>query len=353
MYLQYEFADSFSNVTVSEVFDPYSRGINGESYLVVDQKKGGFEHVARKFANDNDLSRHIIFRQRVTVIKYNETGDYAARVSVKGTKGTPCKEYLAKRVILTVPAGVLNNNLIQFVPQLRYSESEYNPFKVGDYIKVFYEFKKNFWGSTLKKEFLVSLQQKDNIGKCHHWQNLEADIYRNPRLGTSTRFVPGSNILFCTLIRPAFRALLNEGGKMELTDTQLQKLLDPLRRVFGSAVVDNNFMSVFYPKHNLNVDYGYGSYSNWVPGYSQTDYFKFYGVGTAKNCEHNGCNEFGEWILHISGTCSCYEHWEFVHGAYYSGKRSANLVLHDLGYIDVVPASECEDFFRHPPWIPT
>jgi polyamine oxidase len=358
IYIQFEYAGD--DTSVSEVVDPYF----DKQYMVVDQ--GGFDQIATYFTEDNGLNEKIRFGRNVTKINYDEDDDvYKARV-ITGPKGDgDCNVHLAKRVILTVPAGVLNNNLIEFVPELRYSESEFNPFKVGFYIKIFYEFKTNFWGSTLNdKEFLVSLQQRDNVGQCHHWQNLEAVSDLTPDYGNNTDYVPGSNTIFCTLIGTSFQALLDETGLDEISEEQLTgKLLDPLRRVFGAAVVDDNLMidSIYYPKQNLDANHGLGSYANWAPEkstgggyYSLDDYFKFYGVGPVGYCEHNGCNKVdpydpdAEWILHISGTCSCYAYWEFVHGAYWGGVRSANLVLYELKHIDEVPKSECDATFLAP-----
>lgn len=119
---------------------------------------------------------------------------------------------------------------------------------------------------------------------------------------------------------------------------------------------------MYYAPQNTNEDYGYGSYAYWSPkkpdsdaGYTFDDYFRFYGIGPyIDTCEHNGCDN-GEWIMKISGTCSCFEYWELVRGAYSGGVRSANYVLRDLVGENVfgplgLPESECEDFFRN--WVP-
>ena len=88
---------------------------------------------------------------------------------------------------------------------------------------------------------------------------------------------------------------------------------------------------------------GYGSYTSWQVGYDPWDYFAFFGDLNATNdyiqapCEHNGCNgdpddKSTEWILHLSGSASCLQYWEFINGAWLAGWSSSNRVLESLGY---------------------
>jgi hypothetical protein len=63
-------------------------------------------------------------------------------------------------------------------------------------------------------------------------------------------------------------------------------------------------------------------------------------------CDHNGCgfvNGEEKWVLHMSGTASCFENNESVIGAIESGDRSANYIAKELGYA-VSTESACEDF---------
>jgi hypothetical protein len=133
------------------------------------------------------------------------------------------------------------------------------------------------------------------------------------------------------------------------------ELLDPLRRVYGD-LVDKNLLESKYHKWHEDENF-YGSYSNWVPGYNRTDYFKFYGgifdssEKFIEPCGHHGCNSDDKWILHISGTASCIELWEWISGAIASGERSAHYVLNDIGCdgkgCGIAFESPCEDFLSN------
>ena len=58
-----------------------------------------------------------------------------------------------------------------------------------------------------------------------------------------------------------------------------------------------------------------------------------------------GEDEEEQWVLHLSGTGSCFESWGFVHGAFYAGLRSANYILYEWGLVkERVRQSACEDF---------
>ena len=65
----------------------------------------------------------------------------------------------------------------------------------------------------------------------------------------------------------------------------------------------------------------------------------------APNCDHNGCNSQNEWILLLSGSATCYEHAEFVHGGYFAGERSARFALASLGMDVETDESPCDFSF--------
>jgi hypothetical protein len=348
-YIDYEFAEN----TTSMLSLPMRRYSIGPFFFVKEQD-GGFESVARRFAEDTfgePLDATIKFSNRVSKIDYDlipsSNGGYSALIEATQASGCPI-QYRAKRVVLTTSVGVIASGDIAFSPSLKYKK---NPLEMKDYIKIFYQFKVKFWDDA---QFIVSLQKEENIGMCHHWQNLDfKSNARGARKQTSPEFLPGSGILFCTLLTEAVKEL--DGGK--LTDILVKgELLDPLRRVYGDQVVNDNLLDSKYHKWNEDENF-YGSYSNWQPGSDLVDYFKFYGgifYSSGKfidTCGHNGCNSEKEWILHISGTASCIELWELVKGAIAAGKRSAHYVLNDIGCggsgCDIEFESPCEDFLSN------
>jgi len=153
-----------------------------EFFLVHDQR--GFEYLPQRFAQDhllcsdatrgrdaqcNGAQDNIRLNQRVTDIKYDlvNAGGVGRRVKVRaqsgGTSAFPsqqCTEYTGKRVIATVSAGVLNEDLIEFDPPLKYPAATSNPMKMQQYIKIFYQFPTVFWDNN--NEFIVSLKVRIN-----------------------------------------------------------------------------------------------------------------------------------------------------------------------------------------------
>ncbi len=61
-------------------------------------------------------------------------------------------------------------------------------------------------------------------------------------------------------------------------------------------------------------------------------------------CNHNGCNSRNEWVLHISGSASCYALNESVDGAFSAGRRSADNVLRSRG-IEIDSDNPCDQYF--------
>jgi hypothetical protein len=232
---------------------------------------------------------------------------------------------------------------------------------MANYVKIFYHFSQKFWNETDDRQFIVSLKEDASDpatdARCHHWQSLDFSTGQmtGPKQ-TSPDIIPGSQILFCTIITEAFQSLLTEAGTDELSDTQLRgELLDPLRRIFGN-VVDESLLEngVHYSKLNKDPSF-LGSYENWQVGKNLTDFYQYHGgilpgsKPIVKPCDHNGCTVDKTWTFHISGSASCLEYYGFVRGAIAAGERSANYILADIGCggsgCDVDTESICDQLF--------
>lgn len=294
--------------------------------------------MADRFALEEGISpTHVDFGKNVTSIHYTHSDPtFPVKVGVEVAALTPCNHYLAKYVIVTVPVGVLERNMITFVPNLF---SPVGPMKMKQYMKIFYKFTTRV-GDKYNNEFLLSLLKGNaaaNNDRCINWQNMEAKR-NNIKNGTSGFYLPGSKIWMCTIVTEAFEELLAEakadgtGDGSTLTAQQIHDLLEPLRRVFPTSAMGENDYVYFYPDLNKRASFGYGAYSNWEIGKTTRDYYKYYGGGPIEHCQHNGCDAAGVWRLHISGAASCFEEWEFVHGAYFAGQRSAKYVNKEMGY---------------------
>jgi len=345
-------------------------------FLIMDQEEG-FEKLPKSFAEEflelscgdtGCSSQFIAFNQVVSKIKYDVEGHHPVLIetNVDATSGCPSHRFRAKRAISTLPVGVMNKGVkdsdppvVQFDPPLGYE----SVFNFTDYVKVFYQFDHKFWKDTDDNQFIVTIPSEyqeilDTQGRCIHWQSLDYTTgkQKGPKQ-SSPDIAPGSNILFCTLLTEAFQLLLKEAmatGSDELTPTQLDDLLVPLRKVFG----DIGSYTVNYSKLYKNP-YFYGSYENWDVGYNLIDYYNYHGgilpgsdpliVSCKNGGDHNGCHN-GKWLLHISGSSSCRAYYAFVRGAFDGGKRSANYVRADIGCggggcDDVDTMSVCDDLF--------
>ena len=303
--------------------------------LVLDPR--GYESLLQDFQAKHVPSDHIRLNQRVQTINYDITyktfeKSYGAVVTVQNETDSRLYDFMARRVISTVSAGVLNHELIDFAPPLAYSPAKYNPFQVAQYTKIFYQFDRVFWDTDV--EFIDIVRPLKQHGHCNNWQNME-------------HYLPGSGIIRCELMHASFEEL-KDPTTNELTPETLDYLLGPLRLVYGAEVVGTP-IDVYYNALQLDKDYGYGAYGYWQIGRTFRDFASFFGGVEVlhSRCErHNGCNRNGEWILHISGSASCFMESEFVHGGYMAGERSARFVLDTLGYPNMNPThNDCDLVF--------
>jgi Flavin containing amine oxidoreductase len=409
-FLDYEFAQKDTSM--------YSflkrKDFIAKLYFVMDQDQG-FQKIPISFAREylgfteGVGGANFQFRQTVAAIRYDRA-DAVYKTAIEtnvDSQGCPRYRFEAKRVISTLPVGVLRSQDVRFDPPLPYGE---NPFVMADYIKVFYQFDEKFWDGTDDKEFIVSLKKANNDGKCNTWTSLDYSSSANTPY-TSSQIIPGSRIIFCTLTTEALNQLLSEAGGNDLTDAQLRgELLEPLKRIFGADIVAS-VVSIKYSDLWKNPSF-YGSYENWRVGPDLKAYYQYHGgilpsgdpIGscdantrsrsldeqhalgptllaspsavqrpprptrrrprptaapvrrptraptsrpTPAPPVHNGCTPDGLWTLHISGSASCAASWGFVHGAIEAGERSANYVLADIGCRGVGCAvsteSSCDD----------
>jgi hypothetical protein len=240
--------------------------------------------------------------------------------SVDTINGQNCSNIIAKRVIVTVPVGVLRGNGygISFDPPLNL---DILPMHMGQYSKFFVKFKNNFWGNN---QFLGILRPKAFQGVCSHWNNLDY-------------YIPGSKMLMCSMTDEGMAKYIS----MNMTTNDLLK---PLRNVYGTKVVNREIVTTYLSRWDQEPTTGYGSFSSFKAGYTLEDYYKFFG-GAPPEYEYGngeGVNKAGEWVVHIGGAASCFEYYEYVDGAYYAGQRSAGFVLQSLGYENVTLLRECD-----------
>lgn len=138
------------------------------------------------------------------------------------------------------------------------------------YIKVFYvPVPGQVWEASDDRQFLASLKKVENKGICHHWQNLDFP-----------GILPDSKILFCSLMSEALLEILDFDLTQDLPEEKIKGvMLDPLRRVFGAALIDEQVADTdfkyFYPDLYKNPSF-YGSYENWKIGPDLKNYYQIF-----------------------------------------------------------------------------
>lgn len=93
----------------------------------------------------------------------------------------------AERAVCTFSLGVLQNDVVEFVPELpRWKREAIDQFTMGTYTKVFYQFNETFWPEDTQY-FLYA--DPHTRGYYPMWQSLSTE-----------GFLPGSNIIFVTVV---------------------------------------------------------------------------------------------------------------------------------------------------------
>ncbi|CAL1367631.1 unnamed protein product [Linum trigynum] len=255
----YEEADSPSVTSLKHTLPRHEfLDFGGKTYFVADPR--GFHsivhYIAKQFLSHShhyttsDDGNHLTFNdsriklnQVVREIKYCEN-----RVRVKTEDGC---EYEAKCAIVSVSLGVLQSNLIKFIPNLpKWKRRAVSGFNMGNFTKIFLKFLTKFWPSnTAGSEFF--LYAHENRGYYPTWQNLE-------------NVMPGSNILLVTVTG-------DESKRIDkLADETIQEeAMEVLRKMFGYGIPDPE--QILVPRWLSNRLFR-GSYSNWPVGYKQSNH---------------------------------------------------------------------------------
>lgn len=158
-----------------------SNQFSDENNFVTDQQ--GFNRFVIGEANEYltaDDTR-LLLEKVVTSITYSKDG-----VSVLLDDGQ-CIE--AQHAICTFSLGVLQNEVVDFVPPLpTWKQEAIESFQMGTYTKIFFQFNETFWDPDTQY-FLYA--DPDKRGRFPVWQSL-----------STPGFLPDSNIIFATVVGP-------------------------------------------------------------------------------------------------------------------------------------------------------
>ncbi|MCJ1309385.1 hypothetical protein MMC25_003044 [Agyrium rufum] len=195
----------------------------------------------------------------------------------------------ADYAICTFSLGVLQNDVVKFVPELpSWKQVGIESFQMGTYTKVFLQFPPDqvFWDTSTQFFLYASPTER---GYYPVWQSLDGP-----------GFLPGSGIFFATVV--SAQSYVAEQQNDEITKEQV---LEVLREMFGPTNVPEP-TAFMYPRWSTEP-WAFGSYSNWPPG-------------TTLEMHQNLRANVGR--LFFAGEATSSEYYGFLHGAWFEGQAA-------------------------------
>lgn len=238
---------------------------------------------ASTFLKGNDS--RLLLNTTVSSIEYSDSG---AGVTARFSDGN-CVS--AQYAICTFALGVLQNDVVDFQPQLPLWKREaIEQAQMGTYTKIFYQFNETFWPNDTQY-FLYA--DPTTRGYYPVWQSLSTE-----------GFLPGSNIIFATVVD-------QESHRIEKQSDEATKAegLEVLRKMFPDADIPEpiHFM---YPRWTLEP-WTHGSYSNWPVGM------------TLEKHQNLRANVGALWF---AGEHTSAEYFGFLHGSWFEGREAGERV---------------------------
>ncbi|GLJ36658.1 hypothetical protein SUGI_0737470 [Cryptomeria japonica] len=269
-----------------------------DNYFIADRR--GFEHIVHRLAreflessNGKIIDKRLKLNKVVRKIEYTDSG-----VKVSTEDGSV---YTAKNTIVSVSVGVLQTKLIEFKPDLpMWKLLAIYKWSMVEYCKIFMKFPYKFWptGGPGTEFFMYAHERR---GYYTFWQHLENEY-------------PGGNLLMVTVEDLEARKI--EQQPEEETKAEIMAVL---RKMFGNGIPEMSHILI--PKWGQNRFFK-GTYSNWPIGVSAQDCYEL------KPIQHR------YWFLRapvglifFTGEHTSHYYNGFVHGAYFAGIDTTDLVL--------------------------
>ncbi|KAJ4415600.1 hypothetical protein N0V82_007234 [Gnomoniopsis sp. IMI 355080] len=233
------------------------------------------------FLTGNDS--RLLLNTTVSSIDYSDSG-----VTVSFSDGDCIS---AQYAICTFSLGVLQNDVVEFEPQLpRWKLEAVQQFQMGTYTKIFYQFNETFWPEDTQY-FLYADPYKR--GYYPVWQSLSTE-----------GFMPGSNIIFATVVD-------DESYRIEKqTDDQTKEEgLEVLRSMFPDVDIPEP-TAFMYPRWSTEP-WTHGSYSNWPVGMTLEKH---------QNLRANVKN------LWFAGEHTSAQQYGFLQGAWFEGRAAGEQI---------------------------
>ncbi|KAJ5597436.1 hypothetical protein N7537_007520 [Penicillium hordei] len=276
VYTPSESSEVFTSVAENATFNYFSE----ENLFVYDQR--GFATIIREEAaeflpeNDNRLR----LNTQVTGVDYNRDS-----VTVRTNQGCIDADY----AIMTFSLGVLQKNVVDFVPTLpSWKKDAIHSFELGTYTKIFMQFSEPFWDNA---QYLI-YADSETRGYYPEFQPLDLP-----------GVLEGSGLMVATVVNDqSYRV---EAQSNEETQAEVMEVL---RNMYGPDIPDPTHL--WYQRWT-QTPWAYGSYSNWPPSTS---------LQAHQNLRANIGNVF------FAGEATSQEFFGYLQGAYFEGKHVGEFI---------------------------
>ncbi|KAI3919449.1 hypothetical protein MKW98_030160 [Papaver atlanticum] len=257
-------------------------------YFVADSR--GYEsvvhYVAKEFLTTNKAGEikdpRLMLNKVVTEIHYSGKG-----IIVKSEDGGV---YKAEYVMVSTSIGVLQTDLISFVPPLPdWKLLALDQFDLSVYTKIFIKFPYKFWSTGNGTEFFVYAHERR--GYYTNWQQLENEY-------------PGANLLLVTLTDDESRRIEQQSDSKTKSE-----IMEVLRNMFGDDIPEAT--DILVPRWWSDRFYK-GCFSNWPVGLTRHRF-----------------NQIKSPVdrVYFTGEHTSEKYFGYVHGAYLAGIDSANSLI--------------------------
>lgn len=268
-YLEFDTGADISDLSSNQFDD--DANFSGADVIITN----GYDKVAQYLAQ----GINIVLNEKVTALDYS-----GAKVTI--TTGTTT--YQADYVLITVPLGVLKNNIISFTPALPNDKLQaISKLKMSSVNKFLLVFPSIFWDNTLQYIGYTP----DTKGKFNYFMNMNKFVTQN------------------ALMTFAFG---NYGALTEtMTDAQVTtEIMNHLKSIYGNSIPNPTTML----RTKWGVDpHTFGSYSFATTGTTTADF------DTLSNSINSK--------LFFGGEHTNKQYRGTVHGAYLSGQREADKII--------------------------
>ncbi|KAI9245555.1 hypothetical protein BDA99DRAFT_528036 [Phascolomyces articulosus] len=283
--------------------------------FVIDYR--GFNYIlqqeASRYLRDDEDDR-LLLNTLVTHIDYSND-DGLVKIKTNNSH-----EIIANYVICTFSLGVLQSDLVQFIPKLpEWKKEALYSFHMTTYTKIFMRFDHQFWG-----DWQFALYADNNRTKHDHgytvWQNLNAPGYFSLLQGKNEQ----DHILMVTVT-------YKDAERIErMADTEIiDEIMVVLKKMFPDTTIPRP-LEILVPRWHNNPLFR-GSYSNWPIGMLTEHHDNLRAPLPASSTRPR---------IWFSGEAMS-EDYGYLHGAWTEGIATANKILDCIH--DQCPRQEYHD----------